>query len=47
MLPFINAAFDSTVMDAIKAMIDINTDSIIMLVENDQFSGILTERTFR
>jgi CBS domain-containing protein len=42
--PPVTIAFDSMVMDAIKAMIDMNIGSVVVLNEDGQFCGIVTER---
>jgi signal-transduction protein with cAMP-binding, CBS, and nucleotidyltransferase domain len=42
--PPVTVAFDSMVMDAVKAMIDMNIGSVVVLNEDGQFCGIVTER---
>ena len=42
--PPVTIAFDSAVMGAVKAMIEMDIGSIIVLNENGQFCGIVTER---
>lgn len=42
--PPVTVTFDSMVMDAVKAMIEMNIGSIVVLNENGQFCGIVTER---
>jgi CBS domain-containing protein len=42
--PPVTVAFDSMVMDSVKAMIDMNIGSVVVLDEDGQFCGIVTER---